>query len=471
MHAPIHRRKIASSPEARSSTDVILKDSSISKSKDTGVNVSRLWYISVAFVCIFAGSRYFRADDSKPSSQLLRESSSVASNEAAVDVSMVRSSEPPKIAPALKVEPIKPASVVAHKSSMSSGKLCGRDLPFDLWDESTWPTPYTPSYFEQEPPESKTQAVLIKNVEAPTYEHLDDKFRVIGDFFAALDLAYEKKCQVYITKDASWFWDTLTKLFFDRDLVKDDDFWRNMQGRLGVIIIKDEAEAKALGKELTIISPNQQPKVRSLTAEQVRNRRDTVFRKLIQLAFDKEVEPHSCYAFQLWGLDNHYAVSKYIVLSPDMSKTGLSKFNSVSGKEHKRMTAQHVKSTLTKLQIHDKKDMIFIRGDRSKTDHEEMKALLDDPELNTYGAEKETDEYEDDEMLYVAILAGVFIADPSQWSLMVARIRFALGFRNTFVLTETKTVDAAEGETLVSYVNDNNYLELYDREHLGPWMG
>jgi hypothetical protein len=134
------------------------------------------------------------------------------------------------------------------------------------------------------------------------------------------------------------------------------------------------------------------------------------------------------------------------------------------------MTAQHVRSILNKLQIHDK-SQIFIRGDRSKRDHEEMKALLDDPELNAYGAEKETDEYKDDEMLYVAILASVFIADPTQWSLMVARIRFALSFQNTFVLTETKTVDAAGGETLVSYVNDNNYLELYDRERLGPWMG
>jgi hypothetical protein len=493
MQKPIHRYKRTLSPETRASSgarrnvDSMTKYSAKSKSRDSsgnGTRASRLWYIFVLVVCIFVGSKYLGADDSKPSSQLLRESSSVASNEAVVGASNIKA---PKVVPSPKEEPIKHAPEVKQikpqKSSVSSSNLCGRDLSFDLWDESTWPTPYTPSYFEQEP-ESNTQAVLIKNAQPPRYGHLDFKFRVIGDFFAAVDLAYEKKCKVYITKDASWFWDTLTKLFFGADLVKDDEFWRNVQGRLGVIIIKDEAEAKALGKELTIISPSQQPKEGYyLTAEQIRNRRDTVFRKLIQLAFDEKLDPRACYAIELYGLDNHHGVSKYTVLSPGMSKMGIFMFNSVSGKiqpgimyetsskEHKGMTAQHVKSILNKLQMHDKKNVIFIRGDRSKRDHEEMKALLDDPELNTYGAEKETDEYADDEMLYLTIMADVFIADPTQWSLMVARIRYALGLRNTFVLTETKTAENGEGETLVSYVNDDNYLELYDRKRLGQFMG
>jgi hypothetical protein len=57
----------------------------------------------------------------------------------------------------------------------------------------------------------------------------------------------------------------------------------------------------------------------------------------------------------------------------------------------------------------------------------------------------------------------------SQWSLMIARMRYALGLTNTFVLTETKT-DANGEEVWVSYVSED-YLELYDRMHLGPWMG
>lgn len=67
-------------------------------------------------------------------------------------------------------------------------------------------------------------------------------------------------------------------------------------------------------------------------------------------------------------------------------------------------------------------------------------------------------------------MADAYIADPtSNWSLLIARMRYSLGLRNTFVLTENKMIDREE--RWVSYVNDENYLELYDKKHLGPWMG
>jgi hypothetical protein len=71
------------------------------------------------------------------------------------------------------------------------------------------------------------------------------------------------------------------------------------------------------------------------------------------------------------------------------------------------------------------------------------------------------------------ILTDVYMADPtSLWSLMIARMRYALGLTNTFVLTEPK-IDKNGEEVWVSMVSfvSEDYLELYDREHLGPWMG
>ena len=68
--------------------------------------------------------------------------------------------------------------------------------------------------------------------------------------------------------------------------------------------------------------------------------------------------------------------------------------------------------------------------------------------------------------VYLAVLADVYIGNPvDQLSLWIARMRYALGIKNTFVLTEK------QGDNWVSYVNDDTYLELYDANRLGtPWI-
>jgi hypothetical protein len=132
------------------------------------------------------------------------------------------------------------------------------------------------------------------------------------------------------------------------------------------------------------------------------------------------------------------------------------------------MTPGYVKSILKPLNLHT--ETIFIMGNHSVTEDEEIKRLMEDPELKSKQAVEESDDYDHSDMLHLAVLADVYMADPtSQWSLMIARMRFALGLTNTFVLTEPKT-DANGDEMWVSYVSED-YLELYDREHLGPWLG
>ena len=68
-------------------------------------------------------------------------------------------------------------------------QICGRPLPFDLSNHDEWPTPYTPSYYQQESGsgsnEKKAQgSILLKN---------DKPFRglteSINGFFHTLDVA------------------------------------------------------------------------------------------------------------------------------------------------------------------------------------------------------------------------------------------------------------------------------------------
>ena len=72
----------------------------------------------------------------------------------------------------------------------SSSALCGRKIGIDLSDQSKWPD-YTPSYFDKEP--RSGDAVVLSS---------DKTFgnTLIVALFHAIDLAYDKKCEVIITK-------------------------------------------------------------------------------------------------------------------------------------------------------------------------------------------------------------------------------------------------------------------------------
>jgi hypothetical protein len=355
-------------------------------------------------------------------------------------------------------------------ANASTSALCGRKLPFDLFDTSTWPTPYTPSYFRDEPTNSSYTALLI------TYANSEITIRSINELFSAFDMAYEQNSQLYITKTASWIWDAIIPPFFGERVERDDTFWQQMQDALDVTILNTEEEAKAFGKELKIFDVKMLLyTANTLTPEQIRNRRDTIFRKLLRIT------PHtpkgdSCFTIGLCGLtntDSYHSASSYIVidLSPSASKAYQLKFDDISGRDHSgayQMTPSYVKSILKPMKLHT--ETIFMMGNHSITEDEEIKRLMDDPELRTKQAVEESDDYDHSDMLHLAVLADVYLADPtSQWSLMIARMRYALGLTNTFVLTESK-IDENGEEVWVSYVS-KDYLELYDRTHLGPWMG
>jgi hypothetical protein len=113
------------------------------------------------------------------------------------------------------VEPVKenaavePAPQSLFQSSAKIESICGRNLPNDLLDHNSWATPYTPSYFENEPTDS-TDAVLV--VGNSGYGNT----LMIG-LFHAIDMAYDQKCEIYISKDCTWIWDVRRLGFMVRD--------------------------------------------------------------------------------------------------------------------------------------------------------------------------------------------------------------------------------------------------------------
>ena len=82
----------------------------------------------------------------------------------------------------------KPPSQATPKSQ--DKLLCGRKIGIDLSDQSKWPD-YTPSYFDKEP--ESGDAVVLSS---------DKPFgnTPIIALSHAIDLAYDKKCEVIITK-------------------------------------------------------------------------------------------------------------------------------------------------------------------------------------------------------------------------------------------------------------------------------
>ncbi|KAL7481830.1 hypothetical protein ACHAW6_007508 [Cyclotella cf. meneghiniana] len=446
-----------------------------------GVHIKLIWCVFFLLICSYAISRYdggdakispvMTATTAEADQQHVIKSAETDQQQviksAEADQQQVISSSA-EVTTSLGSSAAPPAKQITNKPA-SSSTVCYRKIPFDLFDRNTWPTPYTPSYFDKEPTESE-EAVLLKND-----SYVDDgslRIRSFNEFFESLDLAYDKKCPVYITEDATWIWNALLPPFFGPNVEKNDEFWTMMQSILGVTIVKDEADPQLTGKKLHVVAPKtefQYSGSDTLDATQIRNRRDTIFRNLFQQSKDGV-----CTTIALCGFDGiHKGQPKYIVieLSPKWSKGWQSQFNEITGRDHTaayHMTPEYVKSLLKPLNLHA--ESLFLIGDHSETDDEEIKLIVNDPELRIFKPAIEPDEYVDGDTLHLAVLADTYIADPtSHWALLIARMRYALGLRNTFVLTEKKVIDGEE--RWVSYVDDENYLELYDKEHLGPWMG
>ncbi|KAL7490300.1 hypothetical protein ACHAW6_016077 [Cyclotella cf. meneghiniana] len=409
-------------------------------SRARGNKLGRCLLLVVLAICVYASTR----------SRSYRDLSATGSN-ASVAV--------PKSAPvgvskdekAGKRVGTAPAS--ASNPQSSGSKICQRDIPIDLSDHTKWPTPYTPSYFDEEPADSEEGVLLVRD--GPYGNTL-----IIG-FFHSIDLAYDKKCLVYITKDASWVWDFLTPWFYGVDYIRHDDFWKTMEEALNVTIVENETVANTLGKKIIRIGSQAGYNTRSQTldATTMRNRRDTIFRNLFQHS-RTEGDGNVCSTIVSSGMDKPGA--KYTVIEVPGANPWNGRLHEFTGHDHTaafEMKPDYVKSILKPLQMLDHPVFLDKSSIGSDPDREEVKRLIQDPSIKTQEKDVTND-------LHMAVLADVFLGNPaSHWSLMVARMRYALGIKNTFVLTKKN------GNDWVSYIDDTNYSELYDKAKLGPWLG
>jgi hypothetical protein len=350
-------------------------------------------------------------------------------------------------------KPDAPSAPAASPQGTSGSKICERDVPVNLADTTSWPTPYTPSYFEKEPIDSK-EAVLLSQG-GPFGNTL------IIAIFHAMDIGYDHRCPVYVTKDCNWIWDKLTPWFFGENYVRDDDFWRAMILSFNVHILEDSTPETldAVGKTWHKLGSQSgyQARSKELGAVQLRNRRDTIFRMLFQQS-RSEGKGNVC--TNIISSEMNKLGAKYTVIDVPYPDPWHDRVKEFTGRDHD--AANQMNPEYVKLSILKPLDMleypIFLQkswGD-SDPNREEVKRLIDDPELKTQEMDITND-------LHMAVLADVFIGYPgSHYSLMIARMRYALGIKNTFVLTERKDND------WVSYIDDTNYLELYADN---PWLG
>ena len=374
-----------------------------------------------------------------PATVKIAQDANAASSVKAVDVAV------PPPPPKVENPPPAPAPAPAPAPLVPKGKLCERNIGIDLTNSDKWPTPQTLSYFDKEP-ESDEAVVLIK----------DGPFggSLIMGLFHAIDLAYDKKCGVIITKDANWIWDPLS-LWSGGGKPRDDAFYKSMEEIFGVKVVDTLADAESLKKTIHKLGSQGGMYARgpaTLMPETIRNRRETIYRKLL------------AYNPQCGGMDGagmNKPDTKYTVIDVPSCDVWCKRFDENSGRDHTaahEMKPEYVKSILNLVKLSD--SPVFLS--KSQYDYDpnrvEVKQLVDDAAIKTQDKDVSND-------LYMAVLADCFIGSPANhYSLMVARMRYALGMTNTFVLT------SKVGETWTSYVDDD-HLVLHNPGTMGLWFG
>ncbi|KAL7544593.1 hypothetical protein ACHAWF_007976 [Thalassiosira exigua] len=344
--------------------------------------------------------------------------------------------------------------------------ICRRKVHVKLSDPKTWPTPFTPS-LGQMLSGGKEVELLKKDA---TYGNFGGQ---LNAFFHAFDVAHDTNRPLYITQD-SWAIEVLFTLFFGpySAVEKNSALWFAVEEALGAKIIENEGVLALAGLK----NPEPKPPIAlfyytstSNDAEAIRNHRDTILRKLFQyVAQHGETNVCSTIGAAI-GKDPS---KKYtaIHIAEKGAKGYLAKLNGFFQKDHtaaSEMRPEYVKSILKDVEMLQQ-DIYLVHSQPADPDVETHGRLAKDPDLSKHMKEMD---YKLSGCIggnfYLSVLADVYLGNPvDQTSLWVARMRMALGMKNTFIFTEKK------GDGWVSYLDEKSYLDLYDRNKLGgPWMG
>jgi hypothetical protein len=370
---------------------------------------------------------------------------------------------------------------IGRKARPNTTSICGRPISIDLSKPLTWPTPYTPSYHK---PTSDKDVVLLKK---------DSIFggyaQSINGFMHALDVAYDKKCPVYVTNDADWLWGGILPLIYGGTPAEmADDDWALVEQILGVKVVSPHVILT--GKQTYVHGAQASFYVRGSELNDVnmiRNRRDTIWRNILH--YSGRVHPTKvnkgdsfkdvCSFVNSAAEDQNARVGRaqYAVLDVSFDTNWLGKLQESTSLDHKpasEMSPDYVKSILGPLNLLEKP--IYIIGSAAKV-APGIQALRSDATLSKVIKDLPNHEGPQSDLqrdgggidireIHLAVMADAYLGDPtSHKSLIVAKMRYALGRGNTYVFTvkgkDGKWVDALDGR----------YGVLYDKSKMGLWMG
>lgn len=342
----------------------------------------------------------------------------------------------------------------------SDSMICGRTIGINLSRHKTWHTPYTPSLLSG--PTNDKGGILLKNGDG-----FGGGLNHISCFFHAFDLSYDNKAPIYITKDAKWLWQILLPLFPFSGTTAADEKWAMLEKILGVTILESEHTAKLSGLEFKTPATNELFYYHSsdLTSSTIRNHRDTILRQLFQQSAGVCSGVSAAAKIQQTSVQK----AKYTVmhLSPRATGGYLGKLNAATGRDNSaalEMTPNYIISILKPLGL--LQNDVFVVGEH-QNDELEVTRLFQDPDLLKVMKKIQVDQ---NNQVYLALLADAYLGNPADvTSMWIARMRYALGMKNTFILTEPKNMNG-EG-VWVSSVDDKTYLDMYNRDKLGMWMG
>ena len=390
-----------------------------------------------------------------------------------VNAEVVKPTIPPaKPIPNVSSIPVTNQGAATIEKNPDKSSICGRKINIDLFDPNTWPTPGNGqrSHAQGEPSNLKhNEAVLLKRD--------DEMFGGLGcqlnAIFHAYDFAESTQRPLIITQD-SWILNTLYPFFFgpSNAVEKNSKLWKVIQETLQVKVVENEGVLRLSNIQVPEYK-NQKllyyTNTNRVNAETRRNRRDTILRQLFQYPSYLGGSQSVC---SVIGELVESDTSKYSVVhfAPIGIENYLSKLNGNTGKDLTdacSMKPEYVKNVLKQTNMLDQ-PIFPIDSDSKNVDLEKHKLLETDSELANQLKYVDGNQWERPTAgyVYLAVLADVYIGNPvDQLSLWIARMRYALGIKNTFVLTEK------QGDNWVSYVNDDTYLELYDANRLGtPWI-
>lgn len=317
-----------------------------------------------------------------------------------------------------------------HLTPDAKSFVCGRKMPFSLFDATKWPT----------------KSVSLKTDDRFREVILLEKGKLIGDlgarldsFFNAYEFAHDENLPLYVAHD-SWAIDALSPLFFGpaTAVERDAQFWGIVQDVLDVKVVKNEASLDSFGVEVRqYVSPRDLLTYSSQHSNrgEIENHRKTILRKLFRYPSHHGVR-NACAAYEsLHGTDFSKKYTVMHVAGPKRKNdTTTTNKNALKGRDS--MDVDRAKGILKPLGMLERDVYLINSSSGVYSDNiGQVAHAAAGSQLNVVDLPQQF--RHEGSYFYLAVLSDVYLGDPAdRTSAWIARMRDALGMRNTFVFPE-----------------------------------